>query len=75
MRIKIELEADETIEQAEEELKKALNAKETINEEERFADDWLNEFEVHVKDEHQKLLDKLLEQIQDKINANIQRSI
>lgn len=70
MRVKIELEKDETIEVAESFLAKSVAVKSECSDGERYADEWLNELEAFVCAEHRKVLDRIAEEITAEINAN-----
>lgn len=61
MRVRIDLEPGETIEEAEEKLAKAILTKQELREElaERYDDPVLNEFHDHVTNEHLKVLDNI----------------
>ena len=56
MRVKVELENDETIEDAESFLAKSVAVKQECSGGERYADDYLNELEAYVCSEHRKVL-------------------
>lgn len=63
MKIKVELEKDETIEGAEAFLVKSVSAKHECSGGERYAEDYLNELEAHVCKEHRKVLDRIAEEL------------
>lgn len=63
MKIKIHLEKDETIEQAENLLLKSVHAKQECSGGERYADEYLNELEAFVCAEHRKVLKQIEEEI------------
>lgn len=70
MKIKVELEKDETIEQAEHLFVKSVSAKQECSGGERYADEYLNELEAHVCSEHRKVLDRIAEEIAAEVNLH-----
>lgn len=71
MKVKVELEKHEHIEDAEEFLAKAVSAKQECSGGERYADEWLNELEAYVCSEHRKILDR----IADEVSAEVLRHV
>jgi hypothetical protein len=70
MKVKIELENGQTLEQAEEELLRALKGKQKVKDEpqgERYADTMVNEFHDLILDEHEKVLEGIQEQIETEV--------
>lgn len=70
MKIKVELEKDETIEQAEHLFVKSVQTKQECSGDERYADDYLNELEAFVCAEHRKVLDRIAEEIVAEVNSH-----
>ena len=71
MKIKVELGKDETIEDSEEFLKKALKIKSECTGKEQYNDPALNDFHDSICDKHSDLLDKLLKDIKEEILHNV----
>lgn len=69
MKLKVELESDETIEQVEDFLEKSLKAKKQCSEE-RYSSKFLNEFHSYVCDRHSKLLQDIAYQVDLEIKAD-----
>lgn len=70
MRIKVELEKNETVEQAEHLFVKSVHAKQECSGGERYADDYLNELEAFVCAEHRKVLKQIEEEIVAEVNSH-----
>lgn len=70
MKVTVNLEEGETLEQAEEELYKALRGKKKIKDQlgERYADEMINEFHDRVLDEHFKVLEEIKERVKYEVN-------
>lgn len=73
MKIKVELEKDESIDNAEEFLAKAIHAKQECSGGERYADAYLNELEAYVCSEHQKVLDMIAEEVASEVKLHARR--
>lgn len=71
MKIKIELEANENLQDAEEELAKALKAKDDHIHDEKYADEHLNEFEAYVAKKHKDLIHTIIAEIKAAIEQDI----
>jgi len=74
MKIKIELDDNETIEQAHEALEKAINIKKLTHDhedEERYADEYLNEFEAYLIEHHKNVLDTVIKRLQQALIDDI----
>ena len=71
MQIKIELENNETQEEADEKLLKALKGKKELKEKlgERYADDMINEFHDLIMEEHLNVLEDIKDKIQGELNV------
>ncbi len=67
MKLRVELDKDETVEQADELILKAVQAKHECSGGERYADDWLNELEGYVLAQHRRVLDQIAEEIAQEI--------
>lgn len=63
MKVRVDLDKHESVEDAEELLTKAMTAKKECSGDERYHDDWLNQFEAHVLSEHKKLMDQISHEI------------
>lgn len=72
MKVKVELDKHETIEQAEDFLEKSLQVKKECGEE-RYASEFLNEFHDHVCERHGKLIDDVLYQVALEIKSDANR--
>ena len=70
MKVKVELEKNETIEDAEEFLAKSVATKQECSGGERYADEWLNEMEAYVCSAHRKLLDGISEEFSQLVNSH-----
>lgn len=73
MKVKVELERGETIEDADAFLAKAIKQKHECSGGERYADDWLNELEAYVCSEHRKVLDRIAEEIAAEVTLHADR--
>jgi hypothetical protein len=73
MKVKVELTNGETIEQADELLEKALKAKAEPSENERYADQHLNDFHDYINERHQRLVTSVLKEIEDEIKLHVNR--
>ena len=71
MRIKVELEKHETIEDAESFMAKSVQLKHECSGEERYADEYLNELESYVCGEHRKVLKRIAEEVTEEIDRNV----
>lgn len=69
MKVKIELDKHETIEQAEDFLEKSIQTKKECSEE-RYSSEFLNEFHDHVIQRHNKLLEDLMYQVDLEIKSD-----
>jgi hypothetical protein len=65
MKIKVELEQNETIGDAEEVLQKALNVKQECDHGERYSDDAMNEAHTLICEQFDSLLTNLQQEIKD----------
>lgn len=73
MKIKVELDKNERIEDAEEFLVKSVATKQECSGDERYADDYLNEFESYIVSEHRKVLDRIAEEISAEVTLHADR--
>lgn len=73
MKVKVLLEHGERLEDADQILSKAITAKNECSGGERYADAWLNELEAHVCAEHQKVLDRIAEEVAQEISLHADR--
>ena len=73
MKVKVELDSHESVEDAEEFLSKALSAKHDCSGGERYSDDWLNELESYVCSEHRKVLDRIAEEVAAEVEIHANR--
>ncbi len=71
MKVKITLDENETIEQADELLEKALVMKKDCSHGERYSDEYLNEFHEHVCKRHAELVNSLIEEVQQEIKQSV----
>lgn len=67
MKIKVHLEKDETLEDAEEFLLKSIKHKKHFDDSERYSDAFLNEFHDYVREQHAKLVDSILRDVRQEI--------
>lgn len=70
MKIKVELEKDEHIEDAETFLAKSVTVKQECSGGERYADDYLNELEAYVCAEHRKVLKQIADEIAHEVSLH-----
>jgi hypothetical protein len=71
MKVRIDLQNGETLQDAEETLEKALKAKKECSEGERYADPVLNELHDSICDRHEELLTNLFQNIQSAIKEEV----
>lgn len=71
MKVKVNLENGETLEQAEEKLEKALKAKRECAHGEQYCDPAMNEFHDHIEARHKKVLERINQQIADEIKREV----
>ena len=77
MKIKVHLEHDETIEDADDFLEKAVAAKKDVGYHERYTDEFLNDFHEYLLTKHHQFVQSIIQSIKEEIehDANKKGSV
>ena len=73
MKIKVHLDSNETIEDADEFLEKAVAAKKNVEYHERYTDEFLNDFHEYLNRKHHLLVQSIIQSVKEEIEHDAHR--
>jgi len=73
MKIKIELEKGENLQDADDQLEKIVKAKKVVHSKEKYSDDHYNAFEKLIELKHKRLVEKIVAELRESIENDLKK--